>query len=351
MSFTAEVPIETPAAWTGEEITRSGSDDWRYELDDDDVSEVLGAVEKLKARGLDLAQIAPRNFELPRLGPKMKRISRELEFGRGFKLLRGLPVDSLALEDTRLAFFGLSTHLGIPVAQSTKNDILGDVRDETTVVDVNVRGYKSRIQLDYHNDCVDVVGLGCVRPARSGGVSRIVSAVSVYNVVMQERPDLFRVLHDEPCYYYWQVDGPPEQLDYYWFHAFSYFEGRLTTRWLPGALFRFQEDVPHLPRMSDELREALEFAQSVANRDPMALDMHFQRGDVQYLSDAQIWHSRTAFEDDEDPSLRRHLLRVWLSRYWQTRTAPDLDNSADALGDAAVWPRRRIYPVPVYDTW
>ncbi len=350
-SFAAPAPIESPGAWTGGELNRSGAADWLYELSEGDAAEMLRAVAAVKRRGLGLTEIAPRHFELPRLGPRLKRIARELEFGRGFKLLRGFPLDELGADDARIAYFGLSTHLGIPLAQSTKNDILGDVRNETTVIDVNLRGYTSNIELAFHNDCVDVVGLCCLRPARAGGTSRIVSAVSVHNTVMSERPDLFEALHDEPCYYYWQADAPPDQLGYYWFHAFSYFEGRLTTRWLPRALLSFQEQVPALPRMSDRLREALLFAGEVAERDGMAFDMHFQRGDIQYLSDGQIRHARTAFEDDEDPSLRRHLLRVWLNRYWQQRTAPDLDNVADALGDASVSPRRRVYPVEVHGTW
>lgn len=351
MSFFAPAPIDSPGTWTGAGLAGEGATDWLYELTDDDVAEVVAAVAAVRRRGLDLTQIAPRHFELPRLGPTLKRIARELEFGRRFKLLRGFPLDELASDDVRIAYFGLSTHLGIPLGQSTKNDILGDVRNETTVIDVNLRGYTSNIELAFHNDCVDVVGLCCLRPARSGGTSRIVSALSVYNTVMTERPDLFAALHDEPCYYYWQDDAPPDQLGYYWFHAFSYFEGRVTTRWLPRTLINFQEQVPELPRMSDRLREALIFAGEVAEREGMAFDMHFRRGDIQYLSDGQIWHARTAFEDDEDPALRRHLLRVWLSRYWQQRTAPDLDNVADVLGDAAVWPRRRVYPVEVFGTW
>lgn len=350
-AFSANAPIEGPGLWTGAELTAAGATDWLYELTREDVSELLGAVAKVRRLGLELHQIAPRHFELPLLGPRLARIGRELEFGRGFKLIRGFPVDELEMEELRIAYFGLSTHLGIPLAQSTKNDILGDVRDETTVVDVNLRGYTSNIELGFHNDCVDVVGLLCVRPAKSGGVSRIVSAVAVYNIMMAERPDLFEVLHDEPCFYYWQDDAPPDQLGYYWFHAFSYFEGRLTTRWLPRALLGFQEEVESLPRMSGQLREALVYAGEVANRKGMAFDMSFRRGDIQYLSDARIWHARTAFEDYEDPSLRRHLLRVWLSRYWQERTAPDLDNVGTVLADATSWPRRRVYPVPVYETW
>jgi len=351
VSFMPQSPLASPATWTGEKIATSGMTDWLLELSQPELTELSAAVAAARRRSLAVSEIAPANFELPLLGPKLKRIGREVEFGRGFSLIRGLPAVDLSLEELRLAFFGMSTYLGIPLGQSGKNDILGDVRNEAAVLDENTRGYKLGEALAYHNDCVGIVGLLCVRPARSGGVSKIVSATAVHNIVMIERIDLLRALYDEPCYYSWQGDGPVGQLNYYWFRCFSYFEGRLTTRWLPREVMQFHDDMPEIPRMSAQLREALEFTDAVANRDGLAFDMRFQPGDIQYLNDSVIWHSRTAYEDDPDLSRRRHLLRVWLNPYAPRPVAPDLENIHDALGDAAVWPRRRIYPVPVHDTW
>ena len=43
------------------------------------------------------------------------------------------------------------------------------------------------------------------------------------------------------------------------------------------------------------------------------LDMQLESGDIQFLSNHTIAHSRTAYTDHEDPEKQRHLLRLWLS--------------------------------------
>ena len=41
--------------------------------------------------------------------------------------------------------------------------------------------------------------------------------------------------------------------------------------------------------------------------------MEFRTGDIQLLCNHAILHSRTAYEDYEEPEKRRHLLRLWLA--------------------------------------
>jgi hypothetical protein len=49
-------------------------------------------------------------------------------------------------------------------------------------------------------------------------------------------------------------------------------------------------------------------------RDPaLRLDMDFQVGDIQFINNYTVLHSRTEFEDFPEPERRRHLLRLWLT--------------------------------------
>jgi hypothetical protein len=48
--------------------------------------------------------------------------------------------------------------------------------------------------------------------------------------------------------------------------------------------------------------------------------MELERGDLQLLNNFVIWHSRTSFEDFEDPDQKRHLMRLWMS----TPNSPEL---------------------------
>lgn len=57
------------------------------------------------------------------------------------------------------------------------------------------RSYQHNGQLGYHADPNDLVALLCVRPAKSGGLSCIVSSVTVQNEIVRTRPDRAEVLH------------------------------------------------------------------------------------------------------------------------------------------------------------
>jgi hypothetical protein len=52
---------------------------------------------------------------------------------------------------------------------------------------------------------------------------------------------------------------------------------------------------------------------SVCERKELQTCFTLQRGDVLFLNNWTTLHRRTAFKDYEDPYLKRHLLRVWLS--------------------------------------
>ncbi|RDJ94289.1 hypothetical protein B4Q13_15530, partial [Lacticaseibacillus rhamnosus] len=53
--------------------------------------------------------------------------------------------------------------------------------DDLSSKDPNVRIYQTRERQNYHTDSCDVVGLLCLRPARSGGLSSLVSTVTIFN--------------------------------------------------------------------------------------------------------------------------------------------------------------------------
>jgi hypothetical protein len=67
------------------------------------------------------------------------------------------------------------------------------------------------------------------------------------------------------------------------------------------------------PRLSDLDHRALDIIQALAETDEFRFDMVLEQGDMQFLNNHVMIHSRTQFEDYEDPARRRHLLRLWLS--------------------------------------
>src|SRR5205085_6874970 len=125
---------------------------------------------------------------LPTLGTRAREWTDLVHHGRGFILVRGVPVKDWTQTESELFFWCLGQHLGLPGAQNPQNDLLGHVRDQRTGEDV--RFYRTNKALAVHCDTADVVGLLCLKKARSGGLSRIASSVAVYNELLKRRPDL-----------------------------------------------------------------------------------------------------------------------------------------------------------------
>jgi hypothetical protein len=351
MARIPEHPIDGAATWLGTDL-QAHPEQWMYSITETDAAELIGAVEVVKKRGTPLERISPRGFPLPTFGPKLQRFVRQIADAWGFVLLRGFPVDGLNLEEIRAMYFGALTHMGVPVAQSVRNELLTSVRAEGDGARAR-RPYQTNMYLDYHSDMADLVGLLCINPAKTGGISRIMSASAVHNIVQRERPDLLSVLYEEPYYYSWQNEQSADQPPYYWAHIFSWFQERLDTRLAVTAIRAAQEKVPECPRMTEDQGKALEFVLQVQrdHESELVLDMSFQPGDVQVLDNSKVWHGRTAYEDFEEPDRRRHLLRVWLNYVPERPLAPDFWNRYELVGQSTVSPKRRIYDVEVFDTW
>lgn len=190
-----KAPIGGPSAWRGAELR--GRDDWQIRLDEAQIAELDRARAAVRARRLTLAAIGRDEFALPTLGPVIETWSRELDRGRGFLLLRGLPVERWGDDDAALVFWGLGQHLGEPGAQNPMGDLLGHVTDlGEDAAKPLVRLYRTAAHIDWHCDLADVVGLLCLRTAKRGGASRIVSSVAVYDELVRRRPDLVDRLYE-----------------------------------------------------------------------------------------------------------------------------------------------------------
>lgn len=313
-------PIEGPSAWTGPDLARR--DDWIYELSPREISAIERLVSKLRATGKSRDEITRSDVRLDVLEPAVESWRRELERGRGFLLVRGLPVERLDEDDAMLAYWALGVHLGTPVPQNFQAEILTHVRDTgADPSDPSTRLYKTRVEQDFHTDGADIICLLCLRTSRSGGQSRIVSSVSVFNEVRRRRPDLAPVLFRD---FYWHYFEPEMGNPIHFVRPICAKRGGgLNTFFIPWYIRRAQ-DLPGVPPMTEEQEETVAILETVANDPALYLDMEFRPGDVQLLKNSVILHKRTAYEDWPEPERKRHLVRLWLA-------APDFDDGDEQL--------------------
>lgn len=300
-------PIVDPAGWTAAEL--AADDSWIYQLSAAECDEIASAVEAVEAQGLAIKDVCKDDFVLPSVASSLARLRDELLNGRGFVLIRGLPVAGMTRAQAAIAYWGLGSHFGRAVSQNNKGHLLGHVKDlGGDYNDANTRGYLTSAHMGFHSDRCDYVGLLCLQPARSGGESRIVSAVTLYNEILAQRPDLMEELVKDYCWS-WVGEPPPGALPYYKMPVFSFENGYVCVRGVSTQIFKSQ-GMDGVPDFTERQIEALNFYKTVV--DEIAFDMEFRQGDIQILHNHVTLHSRRGFTDWAEPERKRHLLRLWL---------------------------------------
>lgn len=299
-------PLSGRSAWRGADLAHDRS--WETTLGEGQIAEIDEAVRLARATGKELAALAAADFPLPTLHTEIARWREELDEGRGFLLVRGLPVDRWSGEETETAFWCLGQHLGRPGAQSGRNDLLGHVTDLGDPADADGRQYRTNQDIRFHCDAADVVGLLCLKTAKEGGASRLVSSVTVFNQLLAQRPEVVPRLF-EP----FLLDTREEReggTPHVPIQPCCFDGTRLRTFMHVGY---FSSVVRHGVELDDAAAAALSAWEEVAERPDIHLDMEFGPGDLQLVSNHTVTHARTAYVDHDDPMDKRHLLRLWLS--------------------------------------
>ena len=216
------------------------TDEWLFRLTDDDLAEIDAAV--TATQSLPIKDLTRAAFQLPNLAPRLEGLLDELLDGRGFFLMRGIPVDIDNIERAARAYYGLGSHLGSFRSQNARGDLLGHVIDlSRSVDDPTARIYQTNARQNYHADSTDLVSLLCLQKAKKGGASSILSSVTVYNEMLKRAPDLAREL-----FFPFHIDRRgeiPEGKDPLVSHAGLLLAQRFADRALHTALHRFSAEL------------------------------------------------------------------------------------------------------------
>ncbi len=304
-------PVSGPALWYGPELARRT--DWLRHLTAEEVAALDDASARLAASDIDIAAIRPGDLGAPALAPLVAEIREAVLRGRGFILLRGVPIDRWSRRQSACAYVGLGAELGEPVSQNAMGHILGHVKDiGGDYAKPTHRGYQTAARLPYHCDSSDVVGLLCLQPSKAGGKSSLVSSWALYNEMLARHPDLLPELL-APVYRDRRGEVPEGAEPWYAVPVFTPMPGDgLVATYVRSAMAKAQR-FPEVPRSTPALEAACNALDALAEDPAIHLDMDFQPGDIQFVSNHWIMHSRTAFEDFPEVEKRRHLYRLWLA--------------------------------------
>ncbi|KAG2493136.1 hypothetical protein HYH03_008560 [Edaphochlamys debaryana] len=250
-----------------------------------------GGEEAVKLATQRLARLTAADFPLPTLGPVLESLRGELLEGRGFALIRRLPVERYSRLQAVASFMGIGAHLGTARSQNAKGHVLGHVADlGLSSTDPRVRIYQTRERQTFHTDSCDVVGLLCLREAKQGGDS------------------LLAMPHDR------RGEVPAGQRPWFDIPVFSWHDPHVSV-FYQRQYFDSAQRFPEARQLTTEDVEALDAFDALANDPTLHLTMRLAPGDMQFVHNHNMLHDRTGFDDGPDATAetRRHLLRLWLA--------------------------------------
>jgi hypothetical protein len=301
--------IGHPSAWKVADFKTPA--DYTIELTATQLRDIERSIRQIREAGLGLDELKRDHFEFPSLRPVIDEIRYQIEDGRGFVVLRRLPVEDYSKDEIGMIFWGIGTHLGRGLSQSVLGDRLGHVKDFSRE-DPLARAYRNKQELSPHTDSCDLVGLACLRDAKTGGVSRITSALSVHNAMLEECPEALASLYRG---YVFHRRGEEQlgELPYtpYRVPVYSNTEGKVSARYV-RTYVEAGEAAAGRPMDADALA-VLDRFEATSKRPDLMLDFTLRPGEIYFINNYTILHARTAFDDgDAEEDRRRHLLRLWL---------------------------------------
>jgi hypothetical protein len=307
--------------WRGAEIARNPR--WVKEFPAVVLEQIDVALEKVK--DLEWRNVDRRNFPLPDAAAFFDDVREELEDGSGMVMMRGLDVSRYDQQQLRRIWYGLGCHLGTPMYQNCRAEVMREIKDEGMGIGAKLYGETvdasgkqflssgartlSPGPLRFHTDRCDVVGLLCVRQASEGGVSKLASSATVYNEILKRRPDLHALLCKPiPRSRFGEEAGGEHVV--YDLPIFGVRDGKLTSHfsltYIESAQMR-----PGIRKLTEAEHEAIRMLLEVAEEN--CFEMRFAPGDIQLLNNHMVYHGRTAFKDDLSIGQDRMLMRLWLS--------------------------------------
>jgi len=308
-----DMPIEGPSVWMRRDVR---SEEYRIDLSDACLNEIRRAADEIRTYPLPTVVRTPDDFTMPACRREMARVRDILDHGRRFAIVDRLPMSEMDAAEATAIYWLLSSMVSRPVAQKLDGTMIYDVLDtgQQALPGSGVRPDKTNIEIRFHNDNAyndtppDYVGLLCVRQAQSGGHSRVISFHTVHNALRARHPNRLERLY-QPFWFDRQREFRPGESPIFAAPVFEDSEepkARFSVHQINGGYALRGEPV-------DRAGEAaLSATLDIFEEDGLSVDFDLAPGQIQFVDNRALGHSRTAFVDHPEPNGRRHLVRLWL---------------------------------------
>ncbi len=305
--------VDGKRAWVRADIKE---EDWLFRLSPECMAELRTTAATLGPHPGPAEKIDQARFALPACRRLMADVRKVLDDGVRFAIVDRLPLDEFGNETGRALYWILSSMVARPVEQKLTGTMIYDVHDtgKKAAAGSGVRPDQTNMEQYFHNDNSynttppEYVGLLCERPARSGGISHVISFYTVHNELLRTRPEVLPRLY-KPFWFDRQKEYLPDEPQVIFEPMFSY-DGRLRARM---GLFQIQSGYTLQGQPLDaEGVAAIAAIKEVFAKPELTFNFTLERGQLQFANNRELCHRRTGFEDFEDPAQRRMIVRTWL---------------------------------------
>ena len=328
-------PMRFPRAWCAESLAQR-QDELFLEVGDEVRIEILHALEHIRANRFSLATVEQEDMRLPSLAREIPALRARLDHGIGFFVLRGLPFDQMSFDEGQILTWVISNYLGKVVRQNYTGLRVELLRDQKRTDGDPYRISQTNRFFAFHSDNgvleprpPNYIGLTCLRTAKQGGESVLVSAYTLHNELLAKHPDLLEMLYGQ-----FHADKPQLQTRAgaedrpVRYPIFQRQGSELFMRY--NRVFLEQGAAKAGVDLSATALKAFDVLDELMEREELLFRYKLQRGEVLVANNLATLHSRTAYVDDERPGMERQLLRSWM---WRRHAYPGVDPVELDLGE------------------
>lgn len=284
------------------------------------IDELVHHHDYLESILVDLAASRLEMERFPSLQEKVKKIKYQfLEGHSSFCLVDGLPPNLFTRSAQRGAFYLVGRMLGTPLVQNKEGEILVEVSDKGQSMKTGGRYHDTREGGSLHTDSPqfakppDYLGLLCYHPAKRGGKSKLVSAYTIHNYLLEQHSDLLPILY-QPFHIDKRGDFKQGESPTTFAPIFTYEEEKrkLTFRYLRDYIDQGHERVQQ--PLTVEQRAALDALDALLEEEALIVQTDLQAGHMMFNNNMTVIHGRTAFEDWPEAERKRIALRLWIRK-------------------------------------
>ena len=272
-----------------------------------------GTVAELIKRRNELDNLNENDLLL--LKNEILEFKKKILDGFGLFIINGACLKDFSLKEKISIYTLIAEILGELIIQNIKQEKIVEIKDVGKSMQAGGRYHETKEGGSHHTDSPqwkdvpDYLGLFCVHNAKKGGTNLFLSAYTIHNRILKGRKDLLNILY-EKFHFDKRGEFKEGESSTVFEPIFKFKDGKLYFRYLRNYIDA-GHDIQNQP-LSESQKEALTYLDNFMLEEDMIMSYDLKPDDMVFSDNHWIIHGRTAFEDFDDPNLKRLMLRTWI---------------------------------------